>query len=63
MESKIICNFKKNYIMLSQNIITSKQEFVLGEVPVQRLISKNFMSDLIKNKYYEITSRNTRDFL
>ena len=27
-----------------------------------RLISKGFISNLINNKDYEITSRNTRDF-
>ena len=32
-----------------------------GEV-FSRLISKDFISDLINNKDYEITSRNTRDF-
>ena len=29
---------------------------------IQRLISKDFISNLINNKDYEVTSRNTRDF-
>ena len=45
-----------------ENIITSKQESVLGGGAVLSLVSKDFISNLINNKDYEITSRDTRDF-
>ena len=44
------------------HLLTSKQEAVLGGETAKRLISKDFISNLINNKDYEITSRNTRDF-
>ena len=46
-------------LWIEKNIITSKQESVLGGGDVSRLISKDFVSDLTNNKDYEITSRNT----
>ena len=39
------------------HLLTFKQEAVLGEAAYKRLIS-----NLINNKDYEITSRNTRNF-
>ena len=44
------------------HLLTSKQESVLGGGAFSRLISKDFISNLINNKDYEITSRNTRNF-
>ena len=44
------------------HLLTSKQEAVLGGGDVKILISKDFINDLINNKDYEVTSRNTRDF-
>ena len=49
-------------LWIEKNIITSKQESVLGGGMFSKLISKGFISNLINNKDYEITSRNTRDF-
>ena len=46
---------KVNYL-LTRTIICS------GGGGFSRLISKGFISNLINNKDYEITSRNTRDF-
>ena len=46
-----LCLIKNYYI----------QTFVLGGM-FSRLISKGFISNLINNKDYEMTSRNTRDF-
>ena len=38
------------------------QAFVLGGGASSNFINKGFISNLINNKDYEITSRNTRDF-
>ena len=59
MKSKIICNFKTPNIMLSQEYNNIQTEICPRGGDVQRLINKNFISNLINNKDYEITSRNT----
>ena len=49
-------------LWIEKNIITSKQESVLGGGVPSTFISKSFIKNLLNNKDYEITSRNTRDF-
>ena len=66
MKSKIICNYKvpnnsqvldkSNYYFL---ISMSQTEICPRGGVISNLISKDFISNLINNKDYEITSRNT----
>ena len=75
MKSKIIRNYRvpNNSQVVDKNnnyfLISVSQEYnniqteICSRGGVQsNLISKGFISDLINNKDYEITSRNTRDF-
>ncbi len=74
MKSKIICNYRvpnnsqfnkicrNPRIMLPQEYNNIQTEICPRGGAAQRLISKGFISNLINNKDYEITSRNTRDF-
>ena len=49
-------------LWIEKNIITSKQESVLGGGMFSNLISKDFISNINRIKDYEITGRNTRNF-
>ena len=49
-------------IMLSQEYNNIQTEICSRGGDSERLISKGFISNLINNKDYEVTSRNTRDF-
>ena len=69
MKSKIIHNYRvpNNSQMLDKNnyyfLISMSQTEICPRGGVSsNFISKGFISNLINNKDYEITSRNTRDF-